>query len=160
MTFKIISVISCFTSYKPWQILVFTLGRSGSCAVVCRIVKDINLLTNAISYAHTGNCKCARKSSNSCAKCYETSDVLKTPCRQNRLDAVCLNAIPGSGVCGDSANALAYVYHIYWVTSTAKWFYRLQKNTCLGFKHIEGTHMHPHTKRKIDRVYKWTEPLK
>lgn len=80
---------------------------------VCRIVKDINLLSNAISYAHTGNCKRARKSSYSCAKCYETSDVLKTPCRQNRLDAVRRNAIPGSDVCGDSANALAYVYHVY-----------------------------------------------
>jgi len=30
-----------------------------------------------------------------CAKCYETSDVLKAPCRQDRLETVRRNAIPG-----------------------------------------------------------------
>ncbi len=118
---------------------LFSLQGDLAVVLLCTGLWKTNVLINAISYAHTGNCKRAIKSSNSCAKCYETSDVLKTPCRQNRLDAVCLNAIPGSGVCGYSANALAYVYHIYWVTSTAKWFYWLQKWTCLGFKHIEGT---------------------
>lgn len=112
VTFKTISVISCFTSYKPGQILVFTPGRSGSYVVACRIVKDIKLLTNAINYAYPAAAS-IQESPRTAVPNVMKSDVLKTPCRQNRLDAVRRNAIPGSDVCGDSANALAYVYHVY-----------------------------------------------